>query len=136
MWWSVWLRKPANTSIIRLYSLRAGRGQRVPVGHVRVVPRQLRVGRDDAELLLPRERPSRGRRPSRRRTAPAYLSAHSFGHVVRRVRGAEAEVQVERLVGVDLLGVGDELDRLVDQVLASGGSPPPASRGGSTWWLS
>ena len=27
-------------------------------------------------------------------------------------------MQVERLVRVDLLGVGDELDRLVDQVLA------------------
>ena len=38
-------------------------------------------------------------------------------HMVRRVRRAGAEVQVERLVRVDLLGVGDELDRLVDQVL-------------------
>ena len=40
-----------------------------------------------------------------------------LGHVVRRVRRAGAEVQVERLVRGDLLGVGDELDRLVGQVL-------------------
>ena len=40
-----------------------------------------------------------------------------LGHVVRGVRGAGAEVQEERLVRRDLLGVGDERDRLVDQVL-------------------
>ena len=37
---------------------------------------------------------------------------------MRRVCRAEAEVQVEGLIGVDLLRVGDERDRLVDQVLA------------------
>src|ERR1700750_1776456 len=39
-----------------------------------------------------------------------------FRRVVRRVRGAEAQVQVERLGRVDLLDVGNELHRLVDQV--------------------
>jgi hypothetical protein len=33
------------------------------------------------------------------------------------VRGIGAEVPIERLVAVDLLGVGDELHRLIDQVL-------------------
>ena len=37
--------------------------------------------------------------------------------MVRGVRGAEAQMQVERLGRVNLLDVSDELDRLVDQVL-------------------
>ncbi len=37
---------------------------------------------------------------------------------MRRVHGTEAQVQVERLVRVDLLGVGDELHRPVDEILA------------------
>ena len=40
-----------------------------------------------------------------------------LGHMMRRMRRAGAEMQVERLVRCDLLGVGDELDRLVRQVL-------------------
>lgn len=35
---------------------------------------------------------------------------------MRSMRRTEAEVQVERLVRGDLLGVGDELDRLTGQV--------------------
>ena len=38
-------------------------------------------------------------------------------HVVRRVRAARAEVHEPRLVGRDRLGVADELDRLVGEVL-------------------
>jgi hypothetical protein len=37
--------------------------------------------------------------------------------MVRGMRGAGAKMQVERLIRGDLLGVGDELDRLVRQVL-------------------
>jgi hypothetical protein len=37
--------------------------------------------------------------------------------MMRGMAGAGAEVQVERLVRGDLLGVGDELDGLVGQVL-------------------
>ena len=94
-----------------------GRGQRRPVGHVGIVPRQLRVRGYDAEFLLPGEHllpvgvpaiVERARVPVR-----PFLR-----HMMRRVGGAEAQVQVERLGRVDLLSVGDELHRLVDQVLA------------------
>ena len=37
--------------------------------------------------------------------------------MVRGVRGAEAQMQLERLGRVNLLDVSDELDHLVDQVL-------------------
>ena len=116
-WWSVWVRKPANTSMNRLYSCRAVRRQRVPVGHVGVVPRQLGVGGNDAEFLLAGEGPLPVGVPAV--VERARVPVRPFlGDVVRRVRRAEAQVQVERLGRVDLLGVGDELDRLVDQVLA------------------
>ena len=115
-WWSVWLRKPAKTSIIRLYSRLASGGQRVPVRHVRVVPGQLGVGRDDAQFLLPVEH----QLPVGIPTAvelPGVPVGPFRRHVMRGVGRAETQVQVERLVRVDLLGVGDEPDRLVDQVL-------------------
>ena len=94
---------------------RVGR-QRRPVGDVRVVAGQLRVGRQDAQLLLARERPLAVGVPAVVELAGVPVRP-LLGHVVRRMGGAEAEVQVEGLVGVDLLGVRDELDRLVDQVL-------------------
>ena len=115
-WWSVWLeearehlhhpgRQPA----------RLGR-QRLPRGHVRVVARQLGVGGQDAELLLAGEHLLAVGVP-----AVVELAGVPVGpllrHVVRRVGRPEAQMQVERLVGVDLAEVGDELDRLVDQVL-------------------
>ena len=94
---------------------RLGR-QRRPVGHVRVVARQLGVGGQDPELLLAGEHLLAVGVP-----AVVELAGVAVGpllrHVVRGVRRAEAEVQVERLVGVDLAEVGDELDRLVDEVL-------------------
>ena len=94
-----------------------GRGQRRPVGHVRIVPRQLRVGRDDAEFLLPGEHLLPVGVPALVELARVPVRPF-LRHVVRRVRGAEAQMQVERLGRVDLLDVGDELHRLVDQVLA------------------
>ena len=48
---------------------------------------------------------------------PLYWSAHSLGDVVRRVGAARAEVSEQRLLGRDHLGVADELDRPVGQVL-------------------
>ena len=55
-------------------------------------------------------------------------------HVVRRVRGIQAEVEEERLVGFDDLGVADELDRLVREVLgdvvALARASPAAPSGG------
>ncbi len=90
--------------------------ERRPVGDVRVVAGQLRVGRQDPELLLARERPLAVGVPAVIELAGVPVRP-LLRDVVRRVGGAEGEVQVEGLVGVDLLGVGDELDRLVDQVL-------------------
>ena len=94
-----------------------GRGQRRPVGHVGIVTRQFGVGGSDAEFLLPGEHLLPVGVPAF--VEYARVAVRPFlRHVVRRVRGAEAQMQVERLGGVDLLDVGDELDRLVDQVLA------------------
>ena len=84
--------------------------QRVPLGHVGVVAGELAVGRDDAELLLACERPGAVGVPPVVEL-PGVLVGPLLRNVVRRVGRARAEVQVERLVGVDLLGVGDELDR-------------------------
>ena len=92
------------------------RGEELPLGHVGVVPGQLRIGGDDAELLLSREGPLPVGLPAV--VEHAGVPVRPFlGHVVRRVRRSEAEVQVERLAGIHLLGVGDELDRPVDEVL-------------------
>ena len=92
-------------------------GQRRPVGHVGVVPRQLRVRGSDAEFLLPGEDLLPVGVPAFVELARVPVRPF-LRHVVRRVRGTEAQVQVERLGRVDLLDVGDELHRLVDQVLA------------------
>src|SRR5207302_9888310 len=51
---------------------------------------------------------------------PLILIRPLLGHVMRRVLSASAIMQVERLVRCDLLGIGDELDRLVGQVLVQG----------------
>ncbi len=91
-------------------------GERLPLGDVGIVPRELGVGRDDAELLLAGEHlPAVG--------VPAVVEPPGVAvgpllrHVVRGVRRAGAEVQVERLVRGHLLGVGDERDRVVGEVL-------------------
>ena len=115
-WWSVWLRKPANTSIIRADSRRASGDERLPFGHVRVVARQLGVGGQDAQLLLAGEHLLAIGVPAVVELA-GVLVGPLLRHVVRRVRRPEAQMQVERLVGVDLAEVGDELDRLVDEIL-------------------
>ena len=115
-WWSVWLRKPANTSIIAGGEAPRVRRQGIPLGHVGVVARQLGVGRDDAELLLAGERLLPVGVPAVVELA-RVLVGPLLRHVVRGVGRPEAQVQVERLVGVDLAAVGDELDRLVDEVL-------------------
>ena len=75
--------------------------------------RQLRVRRDDAEFLLPREDLLPVRIPAIIEGARVPVRP-VLRHMVRRMRGAEAQMQVKRPRGVDLLDVGDELYRLVD----------------------
>ena len=64
------------------------RRQRRPVGHVGIVPRQLRVRGDDAEFLLPREHLLPVGVPARRRTRPRtgrpIPSARGAGRAWRR----------------------------------------------------
>ena len=78
--------------------------------------RQLGVRRDEAHRLLARQRLL-----AHRLVAPVEAAlepvAPLLGHVVRRVGSARRVVQEERLVGRDRLGVLDELERLVRQVL-------------------
>ena len=89
---------------------------RRPVRYVGVVPGQLRVGGHDAEFLLPGEDLLPIGVPALVEST-RVLVGPLLRHMVWRVSGPEAEVQVERLARVDLLGVGDELDRPVDQIL-------------------
>ena len=93
------------------------RRQRFPVGHVGIVARQLGVGGNDTEFLLPGEHLLPVGVPAVVELARVPVRPF-LRRVVRRVRGAEAQVQVERLGRVDLLDVGNELHRLVDQILA------------------
>ena len=82
----------------------------------RVDRRQPGIGRDDPHLLLP----GQGLLPHRLVShvkAALELVGPFFGDMVRRVRGAGRVVQEERLVRRDGLGVLDELQRLVGQVL-------------------
>ena len=80
------------------------------------MPGQLRVDRHHAELLLPGERALPVGVPSVVELAGVPVGP-LLGHMMRGMAGTGAEVQVERLVRGDLLGVGDELDGLVGQVL-------------------
>jgi hypothetical protein len=92
------------------------RGQGLPLRDVRVVPGQLRARGHDAQFLLPGEHPLAVGVPAVVELARVPVSP-LFGHMMRGVPGASTEMQVERLVWGDLLGVGDELDGLVGQVL-------------------
>ena len=116
-WWSVWDRNPAKTSIIRRTAAAPPADSDSQSGTSGSCRDSSRVRRDDAEFLLPGEHLLAVGVPAVVEHARVPVGP-LLRHVVRGVRGAEAEVQVERLVRVDLLGVGDELDRLVDQVLA------------------
>ena len=91
------------------------RRQCAPVGHVGIMARELAVRRHDPEFLLACE----GAFPV---GVPAVVELSGvlvgpfLGDVMGGMGGPRAEVEVEGLVGVDLLGVGDELHRLVRQV--------------------
>src|ERR1700743_550109 len=135
MWWSVWARKPAYTSAIRanrrlssslsesqgLVKSSSGNGwpsgpdlvSGVPIGLTggSSVPggaRPLSLLRGES-LLAPRLVPHV-------ELAAELLDPVSW-HVVRCVAGAGGVVQEERLVRGDHLGVLDELERLVGDVV-------------------
>ena len=110
------LRNPANTSIMRAYSLRSSAESVLPVLHVGIVARQFGVLGDDAQLLLPRKRLFAIGIPAIVELA-LVLVGPLLRHVMRRVHRARAEVHEEGLVGRDLFGVGDEADCLVHQIL-------------------
>ena len=78
--------------------------------------RQLGVGRHDAERLLSGEDLLTVGIPAVVELAGVLVDP-LLGGMVRGMCRPEAEVEVERLLRIDLLGIGDELDRLVDQVL-------------------
>ena len=76
---------------------------------------QLRLGRDDAELLLAREGLLAQRVPARVEAA-LVLVRPFLGHVVRGVRRAGREIGEERLVGHQRLLRAHPVDRLVGHV--------------------
>ena len=88
----------------------------VPRRDLRRTLGQLRVGRDDAELLLARERLLAQRVPAAVEGA-LVPRRPLLGHVVRRVRRAGGEVHEERLVRHQRLLLADPRDRPVGHVL-------------------
>ncbi len=90
--------------------------QRVPVLHVRVVAREFGVLGDQAQLLLTGECSLPVGVPAVVEGALVLISP-LLGDVVRGMLRPGREVQEERLVRRHLLAVGDERDRLVDQIL-------------------
>ncbi len=77
---------------------------------------EVRVGRDHAELLLPRERLLPQPVPALVEPAPVLVGPLGR-HVVRRVRGSRSEVHEERLVRHQGLLLLDVADGLVGEVL-------------------
>src|SRR5262249_9676488 len=74
------------------------RRDRIPGREGRIAGRQLRVRREDTELLLPREGLLAQRVPARVEVALVPVGP-LLRHVVRRMAGAGREVHEERLVG-------------------------------------
>ena len=104
---------------LRVVELREGLALRAPAGRRRadrVDRRQLGVGRDEAHLLLAGQR-LLAQRLVAHVEAPLELVDPLPRRVVRRVAGARRVVEEERLLGRDRLGVPDELERLVGDVL-------------------
>ena len=79
--------------------------------------RQLGILGGDAKFLLPGKGPLPVGVPAVVELARILVSP-LLGHMVGGVGGTGTEVQEERLVRVDLLGIGDEADRHVGEVLA------------------
>ncbi len=88
----------------------------VPRFDVGIVARKLGIGGNDAQLLLPRKDLFAVCFPTVVKCTGIFVGPF-FGHVVRRVHGAGAVIHEERFVGRNLLGVGDEADGPVGQIL-------------------
>ena len=90
--------------------------ERVPRGQALGARRELRVWRDDAELLLPLERLLAVRVPAHVELALELVDPF-LRRVVGRVRRAGGDVEEERLVGRDALDLADPGDGLVGDVV-------------------
>jgi hypothetical protein len=95
--------------------LLAGR-ERVPVLDVGIVAGELGVLGNDAQLLLALEDPLAIGIPAIVELALVFVRPF-LRHVMGRMHRARAEIHEEGLVGRDLLGIGDEGDRLICNVL-------------------
>jgi hypothetical protein len=90
-------------------------GKLAPVLDVGIVPRQLRVLRHNAQLFLPGEHLLAVGVPSGVEFALVFVGPF-LRHMMGRVHSAGAEVHEERLVGRDLLRIGDHRLRFADKV--------------------
>ena len=81
-----------------------------------IVARQLGVGGNDTQFLLAGKDLLAIGIPAVIELALVFVGPF-LGHMMRRVHGAGGEIEEERLVGHDLLGIGDKADGLVDQIL-------------------
>src|SRR5690606_33239062 len=84
----------------------------VPGRDVRIVAGELGICRDDAKLLLPLQHPFAIDVPAIVEGAGVPLRPFR-PHMMWRMHGAWAEIQEERLLRSDLLGVSDELNGVV-----------------------
>ena len=91
------------------------RRQLRPFLNVRIVARELGVFGHDAELFLPREHLLAIDVPALVELALVFVRPFLRDVMGRMVR-ARREIEEERLVGSDLLQVGDEADRLVGEI--------------------
>ena len=116
----------------------------VPRGDLLGPRRELGVGRDHAQLLLPREGLLAQLVPAAAELA-LVLRDPLLGHVVRGVRRAGGEVHVERLVRRERLLGADPVDRLVGHVrgevvarrrAACSTRVTPSKMAGAHWFVS
>ena len=91
------------------------RRQLVPIRNIRIVTRKLGVFGHDAQFLLAFEDSFAIGVPAVVELSLVFVGP-LLGHLMRRVVCAGGEIQEERLVRRHLLGVPNELDRLVDEV--------------------
>ena len=135
MWWSVWLRKPAYTSIWRVYIRLASS---LSSSHAST------SGSRTDSSVPGGSSPSACWRSNTMRRYSSHPMSKAPGvaldplglDLVRRVAGAGGEPEEERLVGRVGVGVLDEVDGAVGEVGVEVVARPPAAAGWRTEWLS